>query len=277
MLSTEPNRKEYFEETSSFWEEQYENRGLRGCGVQERTALGVGAMRANAPIDGSYVLDLGAGPGIAADHLAAANVPVCAVDFSENLTQRSRQRFQHNRRRNACVVRADAHHLPFADHSFGGAMCIALVTWVADPKAVVRELARVLKPGSAAVITCRTKYYCGDLLDPLFWTRQFLPASVRRVFSRMRGRSGEAAVEPRRFATRKFNAMLREAGFTVEFWRTIQYGDFRVLNRSILPMKWQVGFNKAMERIWHYPLVRRLGWTYYVQVRVPDKTPHRIG
>jgi len=274
VVNASPNvRRDFFETTASFWEAQYRNRGLRGRGVQERTALGVSAMLANRSGADGMVLDLGAGPGIAADQIASRGAAVCAVDFCEHLLTRAQTRLKANGRQRAFVVRADAHHLPFADGTFEGALCIALVTWVQEPERVLRELARVLKPGSMAVLTCRTLYYCGDFTDPVFWMRRLLPARLRnRVRAKRRQHTQAASVEPHRFTIRRMNRLLRDVGLDISFWRTLQYGDFRMFRRSILPMRWQLAFNNVMERLWRFPLVRRMGWTYYVHVKVPDAT-----
>ena len=51
------------------------------------------------------------------------------------------------------VVVADGARLPFADGSFGGAVCTEVLEHVDSPPAVFAEMARVLRPGSLAYVT----------------------------------------------------------------------------------------------------------------------------
>ena len=55
--------------------------------------------------------------------------------------------------RNADVAYYDGARLPFADASFDNVLCIEVLEHVPAPEAFVAELARVLKPGGALILT----------------------------------------------------------------------------------------------------------------------------
>lgn len=68
-------------------------------------------------------------------------------------------------------VVGDALAMPFQDNTFDGALCECLLEHVTDPKAVVREMVRVLKPGGEAFITVPFVYgYHGCPNDFYRWT-----------------------------------------------------------------------------------------------------------
>lgn len=105
------------------------------------------------PVAGRRVLEIGCGAGQCARWLARSGAAVVGLDLSE-------AQLRHSRRLDARtgtavpVVAADATDLPFADGSFDLA-CSAYgaVPFVADPARVMREVARVLRPGGRWVFS----------------------------------------------------------------------------------------------------------------------------
>lgn len=104
--------------------------------------------RVNA-IPGSWVLDVATGTGLVARELAARNVRVVGVDQSPAMLRRGQAAV----RGDGLVERirfvlAQAQTLPFPDETFDALTFTYLLRYVDDPAATLRELARVLRPGS---------------------------------------------------------------------------------------------------------------------------------
>ena len=104
--------------------------------------------RVNA-IPGSWVLDVATGTGLVARELAARNVRVVGVDQSPAMLRRGQAAV----RRDGLAERirfvlAQAQTLPFPDETFDALTFTYLLRYVDDPAATLRELARVLRPGS---------------------------------------------------------------------------------------------------------------------------------
>jgi ubiquinone/menaquinone biosynthesis C-methylase UbiE len=55
----------------------------------------------------------------------------------------------------APLVRGDAARLPFADGTFDCVCCLEALEFMVDPRAVVRELMRVLRPGGCLLLSNR--------------------------------------------------------------------------------------------------------------------------
>src|SRR5271157_114524 len=105
------------------------------------------------PLPGMRVLDLASGTGEPAISLAQRVVPqgsVTAVDQSSELLSIAAERASNKKLSNFTIQQADAHLLPFADHSFDLATCRFGVMFFTDPQRALRELRRVLKPGARA-------------------------------------------------------------------------------------------------------------------------------
>jgi SAM-dependent methyltransferase len=86
-------------------------------------------------------LDLGCGTGVAIPELAELGWTVVGVDVSEEMLSRARAF-------GAELHRAPAEALPFQDASFDAAVSIWTHTDVDDFSAILREAARVLRPGA---------------------------------------------------------------------------------------------------------------------------------
>ncbi len=123
------------------------------------------------------VLELGCGTGRL---LAALDAPVrVGVDISVGMLGRARQR-------GLAVVLADAHALPFADHSFEAVLAPKGVFRYLDPLSAMRECARVLAPGGQLVV----HQYAARTWSP----RSLVPPRVRQAWRALRaGGAADAA------------------------------------------------------------------------------------
>jgi SAM-dependent methyltransferase len=100
-----------------------------------RRLLGAGSGR---------LVDVGCGTGAYAAALAELGWTVTGVDVSEDMLRRARDR-------GVDVVQADATELPFEDGSFDGAVSMWTHTDIPDLAAMLREVARVVRPGAPFV------------------------------------------------------------------------------------------------------------------------------
>ena len=98
-----------------------------------------------------HCLDLGCGSGVAIPILEHLGWTGTGVDVSEPMLERARSRAP-----DAELIHAHANALPFADESFDAVVSIWTHTDVDDFPALVREVARVLRAGSAVRVHRRT-------------------------------------------------------------------------------------------------------------------------
>ena len=102
------------------------------------------------PRAGQRILDVATGTGLVALALVRhGGCEVVALDQSEDMLGGARARLasQPDLARHVQLVRGEAEQLPFADESFDGLSFTYLLRYVDDRAAVMRELARVVKPG----------------------------------------------------------------------------------------------------------------------------------
>ena len=116
-------------------------------GLREADARLLGEVR------GKRVLELGAGAAAAARWLDGQGADAVALDLSAGMLRHAREAAERCGVR-VPLVQADALALPFAGDSFD-VVCTAFgaIPFVADSGAVMREVARVLKPGGKWVFS----------------------------------------------------------------------------------------------------------------------------
>lgn len=116
---------------------------------EARTAYATGVIRGVlAEIERPRVLDVGAGGGLFSASLAASGFEVVGVDASRpSLGVAYRHTVRPGDGGAPSYVAGNAMLLPFADGSFDAAVCSEVLEHVAAPGILVREVARVLRPG----------------------------------------------------------------------------------------------------------------------------------
>ena len=105
------------------------------------------------PRPGMQALDLASGtgePGITLAQRVAPGGRVTAVDLSADLLELAAKRALSKSLSNFSTQQADAHQLPFPDHSFDLATCRFGVMFFSNAARALGELRRVLKPGARA-------------------------------------------------------------------------------------------------------------------------------
>jgi len=110
---------------------------------------------------GDRVLDLGCGTGELTRALAAAGLRVAGCDISRQMLLRA------PRDRAGCAgwvqLKPGWRRLPFASAAFDVVVAASVLEYVAEPRAVLRECARVLCPGGVVL------YTVPDLRHPVRW------------------------------------------------------------------------------------------------------------
>ncbi len=145
---------------------------------------------------GGHIMDLGCGTGSLSEALTQARFRVTGIDRSLGMLEQA-----HRRRLAVACAGADA--LPWADHTFDGAISVAVMHHLATPSLVsdsIGEMVRVIKPGGHAVV------WDHNPLNP-YW-----PIFMRRLpqddgSERLIGRR-----ELRRAASRAGARVVRETG-----------------------------------------------------------------
>lgn len=131
-----PERYDILAELLSFWQ----NRRWRRCMLDHVVGSSPG-----------LVLDVACGPaGVSRALARRTSARIVGVDLSEDmLTQGARNVERAGLTDRIALSLGRGEQLPFADATFDALTFTYLLRYVADPKAAIAELARVVKPGGA--------------------------------------------------------------------------------------------------------------------------------
>jgi len=105
-----------------------------------------------APRKDMAILDVGCGPGILAAALAPLAGEVVGLDVTPKMVELARERCRKAGLDNARFELGQAEALPFADGAFAAVVTRATLHHFPEPHKVLREMARVVRPGGRAVV-----------------------------------------------------------------------------------------------------------------------------
>ena len=100
--------------------------------------------------DSAVIADLGCGSGQIAADIAPVVGRVIGVDSSAAMLRAARKRLIEYP--NVELRRGDLTTIPIEDSSCDAALMVLALTYVPDPLAAIRGMARILKPGGKAII-----------------------------------------------------------------------------------------------------------------------------
>jgi len=167
------------------------------------------------------VIDVGAGTGNVAVPLASRGVEVTAVDLSNAMLDQLRGKIQSGLPGRIEIVEQDAHLLErWPDAAFDGANVLLALFPMYEPRQVLREIIRVVRPGGLIVATeTRRNFQLKPLLDFVddFVERRPSRDELREHWERVR--SANLVLDPGRRSERlSVEEMIDElatSGFTI--------------------------------------------------------------
>jgi SAM-dependent methyltransferase len=189
---------------------------------------------------GRSVLEVGCGAGVDLARFAKGGAGTTGIDLSPAAIDLARANFRQQGLRGRFDV-ADAEHLPFADNAFDVVYGHGVVQYTANPRRLVDECRRVLKPGGEAIFQVYNRMSWLNVLSRLMKVGlehddapvilKFSIGEFRRLLSGFR----EVRIVPERFPVKS-----RLHGG----WKGVLYNGLFVGAFNALPR----------------PLVRRFGW-----------------
>ena len=124
------------------------------------------------------ILEVGVGTGMSLP-LYPRRCSVTAVDLSEGMLERARERAAQHKLENVRLIQMDATELKFPDNSFDIVYAPYVINCVPDPIAVTREMRRVCRPDGRVVFL---NHFLSDYQIPSKIERAIAPLTVHLGF-----------------------------------------------------------------------------------------------
>lgn len=124
------------------------------------------------------ILEVGVGTGMSLP-LYPRRCSVTAVDLSEGMLERARERAAQHNLENVRLIQMDATELKFPDNSFDIVYAPYVINCVPDPIAVTREMRRVCRPDGRVVFL---NHFLSDYQIPSKIERAIAPLTVHLGF-----------------------------------------------------------------------------------------------
>jgi len=184
---------------------------------------------------GRRVLEVGCGAGVDLARFAKGGAVVSGVDLAASAIDLARANFEQQGLGGEFQV-ADGERLPFPDNQFDLVYAHGVVQYTADPKRLVDECWRVLKPGGEAIFQVYNRVSWLNALSKLMKVDlehddapvllKFSIAELRRLVSGFR----EVKIVPERFPVKS----RLHGGWKGMVFNTVFVGTFNALPRALV-------------------------------------------
>lgn len=141
-------------------------------------------------LEGRRLLDVGAGQGAAVHEALLRGADAWGIEPSTGFGRVARARLRDAGFSPRRIVRSAGERLPFPDESFDHVISLQVLEHVEDPGQVIREIARVLKPGASCWIACENYLAFREQHYRVAWL-PLLPKWIGSAYLRARGRDPE--------------------------------------------------------------------------------------
>ena len=236
--------QEHFERSTIYWNDIYTGQSFDALHFQTRLRRVIGLVDQISLKQGTRVLDLGCGAGLATLELSRRKYRVQAMDISENMLRRAQVNCQ---QADICegtsFIRGDADSLPFPDNTIDLVVSIGLIGYMSEWRDSIREMVRVTKPDGYLIFTFQNKLGLSHLANPrklrLGYFKELVVGNVR-----LPGTPSVMFFKPYAFQN-----ILRDLGMEILTCTSHGFGPFRPMGQQIFPGRANLIIHSILQKL----------------------------
>jgi ubiquinone/menaquinone biosynthesis C-methylase UbiE len=234
--ASQQNVSDFFESTAAYWKTVYGDDRLLPTIYQDRHNTALGWLYDLGLHPSARILEVGCGAGLITSALARNGYTVDALDSTTAMLQMTRNDAAHHRLQHRIrLYAADVHALPFQADTFDVVIAIGVIPWLHSERLALQQIQRVLKPGGYLLVTADNNARLNRILDPL---SSPLLAPLRLSAKRLLWLCGlwspASGFQPKRHYPREFNRMIGDCGFECVKSRTVGFGPFTFVGKTLV-------------------------------------------
>jgi 2-polyprenyl-3-methyl-5-hydroxy-6-metoxy-1,4-benzoquinol methylase len=261
-----------FDASSAYWRQIYGERSFLAAVYADRQAAALAWIDELGLPRGAAVLEVGCGAGFLTVELAERGYRVDAIDSSDAMVASTRARIaEAGADASATASVDDVHHLSARDGAYAAVLALGVLPWLHAPARAVRELARVVAPGGAVIVTADNRARLNFVLDPRF--NPVLVYPVKRRLKALLGRLGKRplGVLPDVCYPGALDRLVRAAGLEPRRRLSVGFGPFTFLGVGLLSEARSVALHRRLQRLADrgVPLLRAAGMNAMVLATKP--------
>lgn len=265
-----------FDEEAPFWQEMFTLPDVQSVIHQRRLRLAIRLVDGLGLVPGAAILEVGAGAGLLAVALARRGFLVEATDPAPRMRDLIHERaVRAGVDARLHVSAADVTGLAFTAGCFDLAIALGVLPWLADPRAAVGEMVRVVRPGGYLIVSVVSRTPLPMLLDPLRHPGLGpLRDTLRSALTRITGMPFEGRQRPLSWLDPGVtDRMLAAAGLELVESVPFGYGPLTWFGRRAFPNRIGVGLDARLQRFGgtHPRFARHAATQYIVLARTPDR------
>jgi ubiquinone/menaquinone biosynthesis C-methylase UbiE len=236
-----------FEQRSAWWDRIYEQTSLEARILRRRQQVALTWVDELSLAKGSRVLEVGCGAGVTAVELARRGHLVTALDRSPTMLQRTQDHAVASGVGELVTpILGDAQRLLFPTGTFDLVLALGVLSWLEEPNAAIKELARVTRPDGHVLVTSLNSLDLARLLDP-GRTPLLAPARSAARLAAGVGRPRRDLVRPTRHPSWSVRRRLRRSGLLPIRQATVGFGPFTFLSRNLLSGDHAIRVDQALQ------------------------------
>ena len=240
----------YFESGDDPWEGRYRGDNMEASTYQDRQDASLALVRHFVP-RGASILEVGCGPGYLSLELQRSGFHMTCCDLALRMVREIR-----DRTKNGDVLVADIHAPPFQEAAFDSVILIGVISYVADPTAVLQRIRQLLKPDGVLLISSPNTHLLFNIIGNKLSAPFYRMGATRPVQNAKRKFFSETCTY---YKAREFNSLATRSGFILLGKTNIGFGRLRILNKNLFPDRLDIGLSRFVSELSRFHPFRWLG------------------